>query len=151
MKVYLFISKEKKLLKMYEPYTEAMSQKLDITDKLTDADVVLILGAWTMQGAQLARKSRKMGIPYIVCPLGDVSERNCKNPWLKRSLQTACYQKSMYSKADLLIAHYPIRKGLPGKVGMEPARFPYPLLRLQSTYFCSFDDGRLGRGRHAYL
>lgn len=42
MKVYLFISKEKKLLKMYEPYTEAMSQKLDITDKLTDADVVLI-------------------------------------------------------------------------------------------------------------
>ena len=53
MKVYLFISKEKKLLKMYEPYTEAMSQKLDITDKLTDADVVLILGAWTMQGAQL--------------------------------------------------------------------------------------------------
>ena len=55
MKVYLFISKEKKLLKMYEPYTEAMSQKLDITDKLTDADVVLILGAWTMQGAQLAR------------------------------------------------------------------------------------------------
>lgn len=51
MKVYLFISKEKKLLKMYEPYTEAMSQKLDITDKLTDADVVLILGAWTMQGA----------------------------------------------------------------------------------------------------
>ena len=57
MKVYLFISKAKKLLKMYEPYTEAMSQKLDITDKLTDADVVLILGAWTMQGAQLARKS----------------------------------------------------------------------------------------------
>ena len=108
MKVYLFISKEKKLLKMYEPYTEAMSQKLDITDKLTDADVVLILGAWTMQGAQLARKSRKMGIPYIVCPLGDVSERNCKNPWLKRSLQTACYQKSMYSKADLLIATTPL-------------------------------------------
>ena len=110
MKVYLFISKEKKLLKMYEPYTEAMSQKLDITDKLTDADVVLILGAWTMQGAQLARKSRKMGIPYIVCPLGDVSERNCKNPWLKRSLQTACYQKSMYSKADLLIATTPLEK-----------------------------------------
>ena len=75
MKVYLFISKAKKLLKMYEPYTEAMSQKLDITDKLTDADVVLILGAWTMLGAQLARKSRKMGIPYIVCPLGDVSDR----------------------------------------------------------------------------
>lgn len=110
MKVYLFISKEKKLLKMYEPYTEAMSQKLDITDKLTDADVVLILGAWTMLGAQLARKSRKMGIPYIVCPLGDVSERNCKNPWLKRSLQTACYQKSMYSKADLLIATTPLEK-----------------------------------------
>ncbi len=42
----------------------------------------------------LPAKSRKMGIPYIVCPLGDISERNCHNPHLKRSLQTLMYQKS---------------------------------------------------------
>ncbi len=120
-----------------------MSQKLDITDKLTDADVVLILGAWTMQGAQLAeKKSRKMGIPYIVCPLGDVSERNCKNPWLKRSLQTACYQKSMYSKADLPIATTPLEKAT-WKSWRGTSTFPSSVIRLQSSYFCSFDDGRL--------
>lgn len=30
MKVYLFISKHKKTLKMYLPYIEALQQKLDI-------------------------------------------------------------------------------------------------------------------------
>lgn len=110
MKVYLFISKQKKLLKMYLPYTEALQQKLDITHSLVDADIVLILGAWTMQGAHLASKSRKMGIPYIVCPLGDISERNRKNPGFKRSLQTALYQKTMYQKAELVIATTPMEQ-----------------------------------------
>ena len=86
MKVNLFISKHKKTLKMYLPYIEALQQKFDITGNLVDADIVMILGAWTRQGAQLARMSRKMGIPYIVCPLGDLSERNCRNPHFKRSL-----------------------------------------------------------------
>ena len=99
MKVYLYIAKQKKTLKMYLPYIEALGKKLDITHNLADADIVMILGAWTMQGAQLAGKSRKMGIPYMVCPLGDISERNRKNPHLKRSLQTLVYQKTMYQKA----------------------------------------------------
>ena len=55
MKVYLFISKHKKTLKMYLPYIEALQQKFDITGNLVDADIVMILGAWTRQGAQLAR------------------------------------------------------------------------------------------------
>ena len=54
MKVYLFISKSKKMLKMYEAYLDALSHQLDITQQLADADIVLILGAWTMQGARLA-------------------------------------------------------------------------------------------------
>lgn len=52
MKVYLFISKHKKTLKMYLPYIEALQQKFDITGNLVDADIVMILGAWTRQGAQ---------------------------------------------------------------------------------------------------
>lgn len=79
MKVYLFISNHKKLLKMYLPYIEALNKQLDITNSLVDADIVLIIGAWTWQGAQIAKKAKQMDIPYIVCPLGDISERNCKN------------------------------------------------------------------------
>ncbi len=110
MKVYLFISKGKKLLKMYLPYIEALNQKFDITHSLVDADLVLIVGAWTMQGAQLARKSRKMGIPYIVCPLGDISERNRKHPYLMRRLQTSVYQETMYKKANCIIATTPMER-----------------------------------------
>ena len=117
MKVYLFISKQKKLCKMYLPYIEALHQKLDLTKQLVDADIVLILGAWTMAGAQLARKSRKMGIPYIVCPLGDISERNRLNPHFKRSLQSLLYQKGMYKKADLIVATTPMEKDYLSKLG----------------------------------
>ena len=42
---------------------------------LVDADIVLVIGAWTWQGAQIAKKAKQMDIPYIVCPLGDISER----------------------------------------------------------------------------
>lgn len=117
MKVYLFISKQKKLLKLYLPYTEALTEKLDITKNLVDADIVMILGAWTMQGAQLAKKARKMGIPYIVCPLGDISERNRKNPFLKRSLQALMYQKNMYVHADTVIATTPMEKAYLERLG----------------------------------
>ena len=117
MKVYLFISQEKKLLKMYLPYIDALNQELDITKSLANADVVLILGAWTMEGARLSHKSRKMGIPYIVCPLGDLSERNRKNPYLKRSLQVIMYQKAMYQNADLVIATTPMEQDYLTKLG----------------------------------
>lgn len=110
MKVYLFVSKQKKQLKMYQPYLDSLDKQLDITQQMADADIVLIVGAWTMKGAQVARQARNMGIPYIVCPLGDVSERNRKNPQMKRSLQTFLYQKKMYRKANLLIATTPMER-----------------------------------------
>lgn len=110
MKAYLFISKHKKLFKMYQSYFDALSKQLDIAQKMKDADIVLIFGAWSLKGARIAKQSRKMGIPYIVCPLGDISERNRKNPHLKRSLQSVAYQKNMYKKADLLIATTPMEK-----------------------------------------
>lgn len=117
MKVFLFISKQKKTLSMYLPYFEALNKKLDITRNMADADIVLLLGAWTMKGARLAKKSRKMGIPYIVCPLGDISERNRKNPHLRRILQTCSYQKAMYKHAELLIATTPMERNYLMKLG----------------------------------
>ena len=117
MRIYLFISKEKKMLQMYLPYIEALNQKFDICQNLADADIVLIFGAWTRKGAQLASKSRKMGIPYIVCPLGDISERNRQNPHLKRMMQTLMYQKSMYKHANLLVASTPMERNYLMKLG----------------------------------
>lgn len=110
MKIYLFITKEKRQYAMYKAYIETLRQKLDIADSIEDADVVLFLGAWSHQGFRLAQRSRKMGIPYIVCPLGDISERNCHNPGMKRSLQTFVYQKAMCRAAELLIATTPLEK-----------------------------------------
>lgn len=121
MKVYLFISKQKKVFKMYQAYIDALHSQLDITQQMADADIVLILGAWTMKGAQVAKQSCKMGIPYIVCPLGDISERNRKNPHLKRSLQTVIYQKKMYKRASLLIATTPMEKAYLEKLAWNPS------------------------------
>lgn len=95
---------------MYKAYLETLQQRLDIADNIEDADVVLFLGAWSCQGFRLAQRSRKMGIPYIVCPLGDISERNCHNPGMKRSLQTLIYQKTMCKSAELIIATTPLEK-----------------------------------------
>ena len=145
MKVYLYIAKQKKTLKMYLPYIEALGKKLDITHNLADADIVMILGAWTMQGAQLAKKSRKMGIPYMVCPLGDISERNRKNPHLKRCLQSLVYQKTMYQKADLVIATTPMEKNYLAQLGWNKnialiRYFGYSHLTSESAMLDSWTD-----------
>ena len=95
---------------MYTPYIEALRQGLDITKDIVDADIVVILGAWTIKGAHLAKKSRRMGIPYITCPLGDISERNTKNPRMKRCFQKVLYQKKMYKQAELLVATTPMEE-----------------------------------------
>lgn len=34
---------------MYLPYIEALNKQLDITNSLVDADIVLVIGAWTWQ------------------------------------------------------------------------------------------------------
>lgn len=110
MKVYLFISKAKKQHIMYHAYIETLQQRLDITTCMEDADVVVLLGGWTQQGARLARCSKKMGIPYIVCPLGDISERNLNNPGIKRSLQSMIYLRNMCRQAEVLVATTPLEK-----------------------------------------
>ncbi len=117
MKAYMFISKHKSQYPMYKAYFEAMRQELDVTDILKDADVAFIMGAWTMEGARLAKQCFKMGIPYIVCPMGDISERNRKNPYLKRTIQSAVYQKGMYKKASLVVATTPLEQSYMARLG----------------------------------
>lgn len=123
MKVYLFVSNQKLSLPMYGPYRELLEANLNITASIDEADVMLILGAWTAKGARLARKSRRMGIPYIVCPLGDISDRNCKNPYLKRSLQWKSYQWNVMSHASIILATTPQEKyHLERKMGNKNVR-----------------------------
>lgn len=109
-KVFLYISKMKKALPMYQPYINALMSNFDIATQLDDADVVLNLGAWTRQGASIAQQAERMGIPYSICPLGDLSERNRHNPGIKRSIQTFAYQKDMMKKAACLIASTPMEQ-----------------------------------------
>lgn len=95
---------------MYQPYILALTCNLEVTTLMDDADVVIILGAWTQKGARVARQARKMRIPYLICPLGDISDRNRHNPGFKRSLQTVLYQKSMIKKAAAIIATTPLEQ-----------------------------------------
>ena len=59
MKVFLFVSKQKKLYKMYMPYLDALNKQLDIVKQMAVADIVLIVGAWTIKGAQLLAKRER--------------------------------------------------------------------------------------------
>ena len=110
MKTYVFVTRQKKETAMYRPYLDLLADKFDQTDQLADADIVLILGAWSMKAARLAKKSRQMGIPYLMVPLGDLSPRNRQTPGLRRSMQTLFYQKKMLRQAQLVIATTPMER-----------------------------------------
>lgn len=110
MKAYLFISPQKQQYAMYHSYIGVLGKMCDITNTLADSDIVFIIGAWSAKGAHLAKLSCKMGIPYIVCPLGDHSERTLKTSWLKRTIQSIAYERRMYRKASLVLATTPMEK-----------------------------------------
>ena len=63
MKVYLFISNHKKLLKMYLPYIEALNKQLDITNSLVDADIVLIIRSMDMAKGPDSKKQSRWTFP----------------------------------------------------------------------------------------
>lgn len=123
MKAYLYIKQSKAGVAMYKAYFDALRQHLDVSPTLDDADIVLLFGAWSMKGAKVARRAMRMGIPYVVCALGDISPRNCTNPYARRSLQTACYQKAMCSKADLTVATTPMEYTCLEKKGWNKSLF----------------------------
>ncbi len=117
MKVYLYIKQKKRKVAMYKAYFEALSQSLDVSPTLEDADIVLLFGAWSTEEARVARRAARMGIPYVLCPLGDVSPRNNANPYMVRNLQTACFQKAMCCRADLQVATTPMEYAYLQKLG----------------------------------
>ncbi len=121
MKAYLFITSQKKRHILYQAYFITLGKMCDITSTLSEADVVFIMGIWDVKGARLARQSWKMGIPYIVCPLGDLSTRNRETSFLKRAFQSAAYQKRMYRKAELVIATTPMEQNYLMKLGWNKA------------------------------
>lgn len=104
MKVYLFVSPKKRQVKMYDAYFENMRRHLDVSSTLAGADVVLFFGGWSFEGARIAKRAVKMGIPYIVCPLGDFSLRNTTNPYCERKIKTVAYQRKMCQDSQLLVA-----------------------------------------------
>lgn len=110
MKVFLAISHHKKRIALYQPYIFALLSNLEVTSLMDDADVVIVLGAWIQSSARVARQARKMGIPYIVCPLGDISDRNRHNPGIRRPLQTLLYQKSMVRNAAAVVVTTPLEQ-----------------------------------------
>lgn len=110
MKVYLSIASHKNGLEVYKPYFEMLASSFTIVDALREADLTLILGAWSWPCARIARRSLKMGIPYAVCPLGDLSGRNRHNPGFRRSMQQLAYQQSLLRNASLLIATSPLEQ-----------------------------------------
>lgn len=144
MKVYLYITKQKQALALYKPYRDALTALPDITSKLEDADTLLILGAWSRQGARLARRARRMGIPYTLCPLGDLSPESSRRPWLKRGLQALAYQRRMTRGAALVLATTPLeqqslaRAGLTGQAALL-RYFAYSSLTTQDAQMDSLD------------
>lgn len=104
MNVYLFIDRRKKSVDVHGEYAQLLREGCETADTLAEADVVHLLGAWSFKAARIARRARRMGIPYMVTPLGAVSPWNRTHPRWRRLLQTWLYEKRMLTRAHTLIA-----------------------------------------------
>ena len=80
MNVYLFIDRRKKSVDVHGEYAQLLREGCETADTLAEADVVHLLGAWSFKAARIARCARRMGIPYMVTPLGAVSPWNRTHP-----------------------------------------------------------------------
>ena len=80
MNVYLFIDRRKKSVDVHGEYAQLLREGCEAADTLAEADVVHLLGAWSFKAARIARRARRMGIPYMVTPLGAVSPWNRTHP-----------------------------------------------------------------------
>jgi len=81
---------------------------LDDSEAISEADVLHILGCWDAKAAKLAKKAKKMGIPYVVSPLGGLSKWNMSKPRTKRALQRMRYQKGMIKNAEAILTTTPM-------------------------------------------
>lgn len=110
MRVYAILSKSKSDTGLYLPYITAIRQYLDVVDNLYDADVALLMGAWSYRLSRVASRARRVGVPCVMIPLGDLSAWNRTHPHSSRFLQRWFYQAGMARKSECLIATTPMEK-----------------------------------------
>ena len=103
MKIYLYITSKANKTYVWQNYMRIL-QDCNRTDRLEDADIVHILGVWSSKANKITRKAKKMGIPYIVSPLGGISFWNMKKPTTRRPIQRMLYQKKEIKDAQAIVA-----------------------------------------------
>jgi uncharacterized membrane-anchored protein YhcB (DUF1043 family) len=134
MKIYLYINKSVSKIDIWRDYVSAASE-CNRADRLSEADLLHLFGVWDLKASRLARKARKMGIPYIISPLGGLSQWNMHHPSTKRFIQRLCYQKSMVKHADAILVTTPMEMQYLRKLkwNFQLYRIPNPIL----THFLS--------------
>ncbi len=96
---------------MYQQYAtllrEKMPSSIEILDDqadFADVDILHIVACWDHHASRLAEKAVKMGIPYIISPMGGISPWNLYKPRTQRLIQKFRYQRSMVRKASAILA-----------------------------------------------
>lgn len=109
MKTYIYIPQKMKALPLLRQHLTAFAQ-MDITEKLSEADVAIIFGVFSWSSARFARRCRRMGIPYVVSPWGQMSRWNVEHHLLRSALRYASYQRSVNRNAFAMIATTPMEQ-----------------------------------------
>lgn len=128
MKIYACTSKQKSAAGLYLPYITVIEQYFETVENLYDADVAILIGAWSYRLARVASHARAIGVPYTQIPLGDLSAWNRSHPCLSHFLQRTFHQVNMTRKAECLIATTPMEKedlmGLAWNEDVRMVRYP---------------------------
>lgn len=111
MRIYISASSTKSQGLLYQAYKEIVEQRLGKADNLYQSDVALLLGGWDYKLSRVARKAKRIGVPYVIVPLGDLSPWNLKHPLSRWWLKKGCYQKTLTREAACLVATTPMERG----------------------------------------
>lgn len=93
MRIYVSVSSTKSQGLLYQAYKETVERRLEKANNLYQADVALLLGGWDYKLSRTAHKAKRIGVPYVIVPLGDLSPWNLKHPSSRWWLKKGCYQK----------------------------------------------------------
>lgn len=104
MKVKLYITSKKHRVDFIGDYASTLKANFDVVGDLCDADILLVLGIWDPAASRWARRARKMGVPYVVIPLGDLSAWNTRTPIVRRTAQTLLFANPLVRHAQGLVA-----------------------------------------------
>ena len=119
MRIYVSVSSTKSQGLLYQAYKETVEHRLEKANNLYQADVALLLGGWDYKLSRTAHKAKRIGVPYVIVPLGDLSPWNLKHPLSRWWLKKGCYQKTLVRDAACLIATTPMEKEQLLKLGWQ--------------------------------